>query len=277
MLYNEELWKKNVEQARGLVANKRHNQMRIAELALQVCEITWGGSGAKEGKTLTDFAKEVGIIAKTLSNWIGIKRGIYDKLSPELRNRAKMGDMNVAARHCGAHATVLEVNKSMGDLVYGSSVDTRILKYLQTLRSIHVNMQRETVVLSCKTETLEEIDFFCAAIRKAIKENSPNPVVPRNNFLCSVYSSASQGLSAADAMEISRVWKINPNDKTVLDYLKKHNRLLTPTYIGASVFKGINKNTAKLRALRSLTKLHEMGHVLKDTKGNYKIKNLRTA
>ena len=69
---------------------------------------------------------------------------------------------------------------------------------------------------------------------------------------------------------------MRPNDKSVLDFMCLENKDFTPTQVGRKVFKGVNKNVSKLRALRSLNKLLAMGHVARDQRGLYKAKYQRS-
>lgn len=261
---NLDKWNENVEKARLLISDRKRNQLAVATLALEVCEITWGGSGHRDGRTLKDFANETGIKYKTLSSWIGTKVNIYDKLKGDLKAKAKWSDLTVASRICGVEASPTEVQKKVGEIVYGSATDTRILKYLQTMRSIYRNMQNESAVLLCKKETLQEIKWFAEQIIAEIDRNASERIEAEDHGLCSVYSPSTTGSGAAVSLGLSRAWRLKEKDHAILNAMKKNKLCGSAADIGAVAFKEDNKNTAKLRAMRSLTKLVTMGRVVRE-------------
>lgn len=80
---SEPVWAEAVTQAKGLIYTINKARFDIAALALKVCVIRQGGKQGdkyKTGRSLKDFAKQIGINHKTLCEWVRIKRNIIDKL-----------------------------------------------------------------------------------------------------------------------------------------------------------------------------------------------------
>lgn len=80
----EAKWTETVEKAKAFVLQISKCRLQIAELALEVCDVRWGGGAHwanHEGTyTLKRFAEEIGVNPKTLSNWVRVKRNVMDKL-----------------------------------------------------------------------------------------------------------------------------------------------------------------------------------------------------
>lgn len=266
-------WDHNIDLAKKLLSQKKYSQMQVADLALEVCEITWGGSSkSMKMKTLTEFAKEIGVNAKTLSNWVGIKKNIYDKLTPDLKINSKMTHLIMAAKSVSTKCSVKEAVDAVSRIVYTSGPDMRLIKYLANLKSIHTNMQNEGLVLLCKEKTLAEIKYYCHETIKTIDKNAGKKIVAADHGLC---SAKTHFVSAASTMGVSRVWKMNESDKAVLDFMTKKKSLSHGVVnIGRNVFKepGITPTAAKLRTIRSLNKLREMGLVSRDEFNQYQLK-----
>lgn len=262
-------WEDNVIAAKALLGSTRDRQMKIAALAIEVCDISWGG-GVKKGQyTLRAFAKDIGISEKTLSNWVGLKRRILDKLRPELRYKAKLKDLVRAAKTLGAEASSEEINKRVFDLIHDSGPDKKLVTYLCSLRATAAIFQDEAVVSLCKRETLEEVVYFCESIIKNIQANSRSKIKGKEHNLVSIYSVHSVN---AVLPSDSRTWRMRARDKQVLDILYKKEGFIGPTKIGA-LLSGKKSNTSKLQVMRSANKLYHMGLVAKNERGEYKIKH----
>lgn len=80
----EQRWTKYVAHAKTYVKGMNQGRMKIAELAIEACDIQWGGGNhwkKFEGVyTIKRFAAEIGVHSKTLSEWCAIKRLVKDKL-----------------------------------------------------------------------------------------------------------------------------------------------------------------------------------------------------
>lgn len=81
----EKEWDRLVAEAKERLSVVNKVRMEIADLAIQACDIRWGGGGhwsgyKNQGRTLKAFALEIGMAPKTLSEWVRIKRDIVSKL-----------------------------------------------------------------------------------------------------------------------------------------------------------------------------------------------------
>lgn len=80
----EPVWVEAIGQAKGLIHTINKARFDIAALALKVCIIRKGGDQKtdkyKTGRSLKDFAKQIGVCHKTLCEWVRIKRNVIDKL-----------------------------------------------------------------------------------------------------------------------------------------------------------------------------------------------------
>ncbi len=95
-------YEKCVEKAAAMVANKKLSQLIIGRLALRACHIKWGGrvDPSVEAPTLTQFAKEIGVSNKTLTDWVKAVR-LIEKLP-----------QNTEYRYADCHFAIRESAKS---------------------------------------------------------------------------------------------------------------------------------------------------------------------
>lgn len=75
-------WEKAVEEAKAIVGHMRESRLKIAELAISVCDIQIGGNWRAFARiyTMKNFAHDIGVHPKTLHQWIRIKKNIHDQL-----------------------------------------------------------------------------------------------------------------------------------------------------------------------------------------------------
>jgi hypothetical protein len=71
-----------VREARGHLGKIEFHKSMVAKLALSACTIKHGGKSTGF-YTLTDFAKDIGMNFKTLSNWVQIQRDVLDRVGIE--------------------------------------------------------------------------------------------------------------------------------------------------------------------------------------------------
>lgn len=80
----EALWQRYVVKCKAIVHQMNRHRMDIATMALEACEINYGGGDHwkkhKDVFTLKKFAEEIGMTYKTLHRWVKVKRDIVDKL-----------------------------------------------------------------------------------------------------------------------------------------------------------------------------------------------------
>ena len=83
---NRRTWNKAVNEAKSVARLLRltnAHRVRIAEIALRVCDIELGGKPSNSRYTIRAFADEIGINPSTVHEWTRLKRFIYDKLTSE--------------------------------------------------------------------------------------------------------------------------------------------------------------------------------------------------
>jgi len=84
---NDELrWQKCIERAKSIKEMVRNNRLILADIAMEACDIVWGGGGHwnnySEQRTVNNFGAAIGVNAKTLYEWIRVKKFVVDKLPP---------------------------------------------------------------------------------------------------------------------------------------------------------------------------------------------------
>lgn len=65
---------------KAVIEQVNDRQMKICSYALKVCTIRHGGR-SNGYYTITDYARDIGMSRKTLSEWLGIYRNVIEKLS----------------------------------------------------------------------------------------------------------------------------------------------------------------------------------------------------
>jgi len=166
-------WRKAVDQAEKLLKNIDGHQMKVAEIALSVCEITRGGRLPEGTYTLTRFASEVGVNFRTLSNWVGIKRGILDKLPSYEKANAKYADLVYISREVGQNPTAAKVKEVYQKHIEEDQFERKIRRYTQDLKNLSYNFEKNAAAFKASEEILKEILFYTRKITEAIKRDRP--------------------------------------------------------------------------------------------------------
>lgn len=271
-------WKQAVEQARVLVVQKRTNQMKIAALALEVCEITHGGHYKSRGYTMAKFAQEVKLNYKTLSNWIFIYKSVYVKAPYKLRDQASFVKLQSVARRITKDTKSSDIPKMLLDEMSRNKIDSLMVDYIRNFRSLVACLNKPNI-WDCDIKTLEEARWYVVQADLRFKEMAKlKPIAVMNHGILSTRGqSASSALAAfrTDAQyaagEFGNKIKISEVDKQVYAFMKMHRKKsFGPTDLG-SIFKEGNDNTRKLKALRALQKLLDLDLVKKDEQGKYAI------
>ena len=77
-------WQKCITRAKSIKEMVRNNRLLLADIALEACDIIWGGGGHwnnySRQRTVSDFGAAIGINAKTLYEWINVKQHVVNKL-----------------------------------------------------------------------------------------------------------------------------------------------------------------------------------------------------
>lgn len=253
-------WEQTVHDAKLVVASRENNQMKIAELALSVCEITWGGT-QKSAYTLTRFSEEIGIPAKRLSAWIAIKRNVFDKISTEMKKQSSFTDWAYIAKHVTRNTPREAVEKHIFKRVNVDAFDHKLLRYCANIKGLLYNFEYHNAFLRAQPETLQEIKFYIETIN-----NGMEGIEALNHGLSAAHSSYE--VSASSTLG-ERKWKINDNDRRVLELLTETKTWWSPTDIGLKL-SGLNKSSSSAWALRSLFKYLNLGKVEKNDRSQYR-------
>lgn len=281
MIDKEKQWEENVKEAKIAFRSREHMQMKIAKLALQVCEITWGGANKSEFFTLERFAKESGISYKSISSWIAVKKNVYDKLDSEHKAQASYTSLHLTARFVTKSWTSEQVQKKFKEMSGINSIDAKMLRYCQILRAVAHNFEMKDTALKCKDNTIEEIAFYCDLILKNMRANFGS-VNKKDHGLAGKYS-LKNGTLAARAVHGDKIGetfvtdedgfrvRMSAQDQRVLDAIKGHKDFIGPSMLGKQIYR-VETNASKLKTLRSLGKLLSVGLLERNSKGFYKYK-----
>ena len=277
-------WDRNVELAKRLYQNRYLTQMEIAQLALEVCEISWGGSKQRKLYTLKKFAADAGIESRTLSNWVGIKVAVFDKLPPDAQGKAKFTTMAHVASRVVRDASPETVSNVYKELTEHKPFDSKMRRYLADIRSIAYNFEYSRAAELCDKETLEEFLFYSKKIVGHIEKARPE-LEPASHGISSTVN-FTRSMSAAECLNIPRNHiggkivgkikgvgyeiKVTPKDRDILNYMRKYNkRFHSPTEIGVRLG-GHNRSSASAWAFRTINKFTGTGLIERNKKGQYK-------
>lgn len=257
-------WEEAVSKAKKLIKNRIDYQMEIAEIAMSVCEITWGGarSAGEDKLTITRFAEEIGMSAFTLSNWISVKKIVKDKIPGE---NYSYTTMCVAARTLNRHSTREQVLSKITE-IEENSIDHTALRALSRCRSLLYVLKQRCGIVRCNRETLEEIMYFIKPMYSLLKKEKIRPI---NHYRTSA-SSVGSRIGVARAFS-DRSIRITEKDRKILDFMSKEpGKFYSPTEVGMEVGKH-NRSSASAWALRSFYKFIQAGMMKKNEEGQYRL------
>lgn len=272
-------WSENVKEAKQTYVGRNKSQMKIAILALEVCEISWGGSKNDSLYTLTRFGKESGINPKMISSWICVYKKSYEKLDPITRNTASYTQLAHTASRVSYDASEKHVNEIFKD-VTDKSKDHTLLRYCSNIRSIAFLLNNKKFADEANIKTLKEILFYSKIITKCIIENHPN-IKAEDSGLAALSQLKVLG-SAAQALGIKRNSSgkimvdddghsvpITPKDRDIIAYIKKKRGYVSPTEVQIHFKKGA-KHGGSAWASRTFNKLLGLKLVERNKCGHYK-------
>ncbi len=272
----EQKWSEAIVKAKGMVTVKVKNQMMIAEVALSVCEISWGGGHMAGKYTLTRFAGEVGICSKTLSHWCAVRRNVYESLPKKDLDRLSFTKISHISAIAGPKAEKKDLEAAYEKVVHTDSYDSKMRRRIFELRTVSYNFTQQNAAMKCNKDTLQEILFYTTSINREILAQYPD-LKPKSHGIASMRIMGSTIAKAvAGARKKSSVVStdngevtISPKDRDVAQWLEKHGKFAGPTEIGKKAGKQ-SENAAAAWALRSLVKLVEAQIVERDPRGNYR-------
>lgn len=86
-----------VRLGRKMLATVQVHQVYIAFFATEVCQISHGGAVGRKLYTLKDYARDIGMNNKTLSEWVNTYRVVIQKLGMDI-NEVTIKDWTAASR-----------------------------------------------------------------------------------------------------------------------------------------------------------------------------------
>lgn len=275
----EAKWNENVALAKQTMHKRNANQMYIANLALEVCEITMGGPASDGRFTLKRFSDEAGCSPKSLSAWIGVKKLVYDKiLDNEYKSIAKYSDLAHVATKVSRLDSPEKITTMLSKVINSDRTGTNIRMYLNVLRTINNTFRNDDKAKKIEKNTTAEILFYSKKIQQAIKSQCPRIKPADHNLAYGVRLnnvSASKAFAQSETKSVltkdkdGQTLKITSKDRAVLNFIKKQNGFVSPTEIGMKIG-GHNNNSASTWACRSLNKLMSLEMVNRNKFGHYK-------
>lgn len=271
----ELLWEKNTSEARSIIAATKNQQIKVATLALEVCEISRGGS-SKDLFTITRFAKEIGVNEKTLSTWMSVKKLCVDKLPKNIVREARYSDLLRTSMLLNKEASSKAVIQAYEKVTGGSSLEMVVKGYIRELRSLHYNFELKDAANLCDEKILQETLYFCNGIIKKIKESNRN-IVPQINGISSKanirFISINEAIGNKSLKNKNNFYvgdiKITQKDIKIINFIKRNKKFHSPTEIGMKL--GMHSyNSASTWAYRTLNKLQSLDVVERNKHGHYR-------
>lgn len=275
----EKLWRENTEKARELVKAKKQNQLQIATLCLETCDISHGGDRKKieefSSYTIKRFAQEVGINHKTLYNWCLIKTNVYDKLENHIKEKANFSQLTHINRYVNRETTAQNLNKVAKAFIENDQIDRMILRYTTEIRALIFNLEKPNII-NIKKETAEELNFYINKLNETFKNVFPKSKAINHENL-SRYSPKNNkgtpnivGYMKNDAgMRV----RISLKHQAIYNFLRQqYPRYIAPSTIGNFVKRKFNnkfKNPTPF-ACRHLRVLQSVNLVERNGRGQWK-------
>lgn len=177
-------------------------RMKIAEFAVQACEILHGGRSEPTRLTLKRFSDDIGINKQTLYEWVRIKRMVFDKLDKEnkpLFYKTPSRSLNGIMKRINITTEEKEVNDLYSKVLNEPKSTARFSKYLAVMDTILYNLTNFSVFEEIEVKTLEltikKAEEVISAAREAIKIKSKKyPRVKRRPARKSEVWSSIEGL-----------------------------------------------------------------------------------
>lgn len=178
-------WEENVRKARAYTKDYSKARWVIAELALEVCDYSYGGDKSSS-YSLKKFAQEIELETKTLYNWVRIKRMVYDKLPKTVQTKAhehNFSDFISVSGRIDHDSTPLQVRKQWAEQMKLSPDSNKFEKYLSHINAILFNAARPIRMKDIKAEILiamiEKMTLCVSLLQKELefREKYPSRVL----------------------------------------------------------------------------------------------------
>lgn len=276
-------WTENVTKAKDICAVKETNQMEVARLALEVCEISWGGSNFAGKYTLQRFADEVGCSSRVLSTWVCVRRSVFDKIPEVERAGVSYTKLALVACRVAVDASPKHVRRKFREMTNRDQFQDKMIRHLASVRSAAYNFERADAADKCSKKMLQEYLFYCRAISNKILGNNRGMkaadnglagkgsfiVMSANKALGTLRPPGKGTIKVKDPMGHGEI-SLTPKDRDIANLLRKTpDKFFSPTEIGVEL-KGHNRSSASAWACRTLNKLLALEHVERNKLGKYK-------
>lgn len=167
----EEAWNNAVEQAKTLVGQMKTTRLKIAEIALSVCEVQYGGNWRAFARihTVKNFAKDIDVHPKTLHQWIRVKRNIHDQLP----DGEWVDDWGLAVRvdaKVGAKPTKEKVLDAYRKEKNRNKPERRLRTVSRAMTNFVHLLQKKDVLKSVAKEDLVEAYENVSVLKRTLKE-----------------------------------------------------------------------------------------------------------
>lgn len=272
----KELWNFKVRQSKEIMKSRQFMQMEIAENALEVCDISWGGHYSKyeNSYTLTRFAKEIGVSNRTLGTWVAVKKRVYDKITKAEAKESSYQEMHDVAVSVPTNASKSKVREALAYRKGRGNVDAKMITYCRYMHTVINHLFKDEVLSDISPPVLNELLFCSETISQMIRKHD-STVKPIDEGLAR--KKAKKHMSAAEALGLkdSKTKMVRAADGT------KHTRI---TKFDNDVYEGLKRpcmakdvakemglkdKSGRLRVFRSIKKLMEIGAVERYSKGIY--------
>jgi len=258
-------WDEAVTEIKKAMDLRQNYQMRVAEIALSVCDVKHGGNH-KAIHTLSNLAKKTGVKYKTLTGWCDIYRKVYLHCKPEVRKDASYESMRVVYQRANPSTTPETISALVENFKKDSNSNLKALKYTEAVRTLFKAVANPDVVKEIDDQSLEEILYWCSQVGRKIKEARPN-LRAENHALVSRWKNDEKRLglsgSIVGAYTVgNREVRLRMKEQNIFNSMLEHpNRLWTPTMLGS--YAGYSYDNASAWALRGLANLMKTGHVVR--------------
>lgn len=168
-------WERYVASAKVFVTKMNRSRMEVAKLAIEACDIQWGGGNhwkKFEGVfTIKRFAEEVGINSKTLSEWCSIKRLIHDKLPEGVWSDSDFMAAYRSRKKVSRTSSPEEVAKIYTDELNRDQTNFYLFRGLSRLKTTRHLIFKKANLNDLDIEELTEMRDICREIDQKITEH----------------------------------------------------------------------------------------------------------
>lgn len=157
---SKQQWEMAIRKAKSYSVNLAKARFVIAQIALEVCDYSHGGRKVESIYSIRKFAEEIEIEAKTLYQWIRVKRLVVDKLPKGVKAKIhnyKYQDLDEVSDLVKDDTSVKEVRDRFQDQLKRDPTEKKFDKYSKHLDAILFNLQRPVLLKDVHTHQLEDV------------------------------------------------------------------------------------------------------------------------